>query len=902
MIEPARTYQELLEDNILLIQKIKELEQSESERKQTEAALRASEDRFTYLTESAPEAILVHSGGRFIYLNPSMLRLLGASDRDELLGHDIMERIAPEYHDSVRERIRSQRETFQPVPPMEQEYLRMDGSRVSVETTAVSIHFKGEDAQIVFVHDITEHKLMEEKSHNMLNFLQTLFNTIPSPIFCKDINGLYQDFNKEFEDYTGKSRKEIIGKSVYDLYPRDVADKYNEMDLALFSHPGRQIYEQPIIYADGNKHDVVVNKATYLNADGALAGLVGVMVDITERKKTEEALRIAVMELQQYHDQLEDLVAKRTAELNRAFSILAEREARFRSYFDLPLHGIAITSPEKGWLEVNDRICSITGYPRNEIVSMTWSEMTHPGDLVTEVEHFNRVLSGQIEQYTMDKRFIRKDGMVVWTSLAVGCVRKPDGTVDYIIALVEDITDRKRAEEALQESEANYRRLFDSAPAGIYQVDFRTGKFLKANDIVCGFLGCTQEEVSLYSPWDVLTDESKQLLLERLGKMNSGEEITDSPIYEVIVKDGRRLWLQLSSKNIYDSEGVVGADVVAHDITERKKAEKELQKQEMHLSTIIESTADGILAIDSAGRVIKANQRFADLWKIEPDLLKKGNDEALLAYIIGQLVDPEAFLKKVRELYVSNAVDFDVILFKDGKIIERYSCPLLNEGVVNGRVWSFRDVTERKKAEDNLKETLQNLRKSFGATVQVLVSVVEGKDPYTSGHQARSADLARAIAKEMGLPQDRIEGIRMAGSIHDIGKMSVPAEILVKPIKLSELEFSLIKEHAQKGYEMLKDVESPWPLAQIVYQHHERMDGSGYPRNMKGEEILIEARILAVADVVEAMASHRPYRPAIGLNAALAEIENNKGTIYDADAVDACLRLFRKKGFQLEVK
>ena len=152
----------------------------------------------------------------------------------------------------------------------------------------------------------------------------------------------------------------------------------------------------------------------------------------------------------------------------------------------------------------------------------------------------------------------------------------------------------------------------------------------------------------------------------------------------------------------------------------------------------------------------------------------------------------------------------------------------------------------------------------------------------------------------MGMSKERIDGIHMAGSIHDIGKMSIPSEILTKPTKLSELEFSLIKEHAQKGYEMLKDVESPWPLAEMVYQHHERMDGSGYPRNLRGEEIIIEARILAVADVVESMASHRPYRPALGIEAALKEIEKNSGTFYDETVANACLKLFREKGFQLE--
>jgi HD-GYP domain-containing protein (c-di-GMP phosphodiesterase class II) len=153
----------------------------------------------------------------------------------------------------------------------------------------------------------------------------------------------------------------------------------------------------------------------------------------------------------------------------------------------------------------------------------------------------------------------------------------------------------------------------------------------------------------------------------------------------------------------------------------------------------------------------------------------------------------------------------------------------------------------------------------------------------------------------MGLPQEKIDGIHMAGSIHDIGKLSIPAEILSKPTRLTDIEFSLIKEHSQTGYEMLKNVESPWPLAQIVYQHHERMDGSGYPRNLKGDEILMEARIMAVSDVVEAMASHRPYRPGLGIDSALAEIEKNKGIFYDNTVADACLRLFREKGYKLLV-
>jgi len=170
------------------------------------------------------------------------------------------------------------------------------------------------------------------------------------------------------------------------------------------------------------------------------------------------------------------------------------------------------------------------------------------------------------------------------------------------------------------------------------------------------------------------------------------------------------------------------------------------------------------------------------------------------------------------------------------------------------------------------------------------------------GHQQRVADLARSIATEMGLSADRQDFIRTASSIHDIGKIAVPAEILSKPTKLTDLEFGLIKTHSQSGYDILKDIEFPWPVADVVLQHHERMDGSGYPHGLKGENISLEARILAVADVVEAITSHRPYRPALGIDVALEEISRNRGILYDADVVDACLKLFREKGYTLVIK
>jgi HD-GYP domain-containing protein (c-di-GMP phosphodiesterase class II) len=195
---------------------------------------------------------------------------------------------------------------------------------------------------------------------------------------------------------------------------------------------------------------------------------------------------------------------------------------------------------------------------------------------------------------------------------------------------------------------------------------------------------------------------------------------------------------------------------------------------------------------------------------------------------------------------------------------------------------------------------LQHLQNTMMHTIEAVSIALEKRDPYTAGHQRRVASLSTAIARDMGYSDERIEGIRLGSMVHDIGKISVPAEILNRPGRLTRDEFGIIKAHPEAGYDILKGIDFPWPIAQMIIQHHERLDGTGYPRGLKGEEIAEEARILAVADVVEAITSHRPYRPSLGLEIALQEIERGRGSAYDTLVVDACLRLFREKGFEWE--
>jgi putative nucleotidyltransferase with HDIG domain len=203
-----------------------------------------------------------------------------------------------------------------------------------------------------------------------------------------------------------------------------------------------------------------------------------------------------------------------------------------------------------------------------------------------------------------------------------------------------------------------------------------------------------------------------------------------------------------------------------------------------------------------------------------------------------------------------------------------------------------RNITEHRLENERTKKALE-------ATIQAISMTVEMRDPYTAGHQRRVADLAGAIAVEMNLPLERINALRMAAAIHDLGKISVPAEMLSNPTKLTDLEFTIIKTHVQSGYDILKDIDFPWPVARIVLEHHERVNGSGYPNGLTGDHVLMESRILSVADVVEAMASHRPYRASLGIEAALKEISKNKGILYETEVVDACLRLFDEKKYKI---
>ncbi len=333
------------------------------------------------------------------------------------------------------------------------------------------------------------------------------------------------------------------------------------------------------------------------------------------------------------------------------------------------------------------------------------------------------------------------------------------------------------------------------------------------------------------------------------------------------------------------------------EIEKHIKTEMALRENEEKYRALFEGSRDAIYISDTAGKFLDVNQFTLGLFGY-------AREEMVGMDVRDIYVNPDDYLRFDKQLAQMGSVrDYEVRL--RGNAGPEMDCLVTSsvwrakQGTVLGYQGIIRDITEQKKGREALKQSLENLQKVMRGTIQAMADTVETRDPYTAGHQRRVAGLARAIAIEMGMPEGQVESVFMAGVIHDLGKISVPAEILSKPGRINESEFNLLKTHPLVGYEILKGIEFPWPIAQITAQHHERINGSGYPYGLSGDDILLEAKIMAVADVVEAMASHRPYRPARGMDVALEEISDHKGVLFDQDVVAACLSLFAQKKYSM---
>lgn len=639
------------------------------------------------------------------------------------------------------------------------------------------------------------------------------------------------------------------------------------------------------------------------------------------------------------------------AERLRAAARIEESEARFRALVEQSISGIYVIQDGR-FAYANPRMATVFGYGSPAgITGLAVEALVVPEDRGTVAENIGERLSGRVKSATYSFRGLRKDGQVVDIGVH-GSIATYDGR-PAIIGTLQDITEHKRFEDARIERLARAQRQLQ-AVGGV-----ALSKALLAGDVrqlarevtkaAAEAVGVERANVWLFSD-----DESELRCIDdyhaSAGTHGDGRVLAEaqyanefaalkasryvaandpytdprtagyaegylkplgitSMLDAVIQVSGKHLGLlcleHVGRPHRWEQDEIAFAcqlaDKLALAITlrERRDAQDASRESEARFRAMIEQSISGTFIAGADGRMIYANPRLAEILGFD--------DEAELVGMPAlDMVAPED-----RE----RAADTMRRHLAGEERGQRYSfAAMRRDGVrvtlgAHGTAGTYagqrvligvaQDVTELLHAEEEIKGYVAKLEHAMQGTLEVIAKMVELRDPYTRGHERRVAEICAAIGAELGLPAERIEGLRVAGSVHDVGKIAAPAEILSKPTRLTPSEYALVKEHAQLGYEILKEVEFPWPVAEVARQHHERMDGSGYPRGLKDGEILLEARILAVADVVEAMSSHRPYRPSMGIEAALAEIERGAGAQYDAEVSAVCLRLFREKGYTL---
>ncbi|MEW6187940.1 MAG: PAS domain S-box protein [Thermodesulfobacteriota bacterium] len=677
-------------------------------------------------------------------------------------------------------------------------------------------------------------------------------------------DGVLKYVNPSLAEMVGYGIDELIGKPFVEFFvPEEAPRILNRYHRRLAGEEVPPLCESAFKHKDGKRIEVELN-AGIITYQGRPADMV-IVRDVTERKRAEETLRIS----------------------EERFRIAAESSNDFIYEWD-------IESDRLEWFDsADERLQAI--FEEIPVAIAAFAQYIHPDDYGRVSEAVRRQVRYG-EPYNEEYRLIGKKGNIIYIKTAGRCLRDEKGRAYKWIGATSDITERKQAEEAQRQAEENFRAIVENAVEGIFQ-STPDGKFLMANKALAKMLAYDSPEQLIESVEDsgtqLYTDQADR---ERARKILAQEgELKNFEAY-VQRKDGERIWVNLNARLVRDTEGkVLFYEGTAENITESKQAEEALRQAEEKYRSIVENAVEGIFQTTVEGRFLMINSALARFHGYDsPEEMKaelSDGDSPLY-------VHPEDRQRYSRIIEEQGMVSgFETPLYTRDKNIKWGSLNVRavkdGQGQLLYYEGTIEDITARKEAEEGLRKTMEGI-------VQAMALTVEQRDPYTAGHQRRVAGLAEALACNMGLPEDQVNSVRMAGIVHDIGKIAIPAEILSKPTKLSDIEFKLIMAHPQTSYDILKDIDFPWPLARIVLQHHERLNGSGYPKGLSGNAICFEARLLAVADVVEAISSHRPYRPAYSIETALEEVEKHKGSLYDKEVVEACLKLFREGGYTFD--
>ncbi len=837
--------------------------------------------------------VLFDETGKVMRVNKRVLDVSGFSE-GEIVGHhfDDLKMFTPESGELVRSVVKDLL-SGKDVGHFELEVHTKSGNALSLETRITTLNRGGETVgAIAVLRDISYRRQSEIDLKESEKRYRLLAENASDVIWIMNMDLKFTYVSPSVVGLRGYTPEETMAQTMKELLTPlsfDSAMKAWAEEQAVEEKGFKDLHRSRVLQLEMNcKNGSTVwteVKASFLRDSGGKAtGILGVARDITERRQSQQSVE----------------------ESEKRYRLLAENVSDIIWTMDMEMR-LTYISPS---------VNRVRGYSVEEALAAPVEDVfTAESALVAkksikDLYKANKSMPGQGERCasTVELEMKRKDGSTIWTETRLSMVTGTNGTPVGWIGITRDVGERLKTEKALQESEKRYRLLAENVSDVIWVTDMNLRPTYVSPSIE-RLLGYTMEEAKASGMEKMLTRESAQQASERMAKTLSVIKQDPRKVLkpgsvelEMKRKDGSTIWADATVTVVRDGNGQpVELMGVLHDITERKKSEKAVSESEGRFRSLIESTSDWVWEVNEKLVYTYVSRKIHDILGYEPeevvgkapvDLmpLKEANR---VARVFG-----DALTQKKPFAFVEN-----ICLHKDGHkvVLETSAVPFFD---ANGSVCGFRgidrDVTERKRAEEEAQESFRKLQRTVEGTIQAIALTVETRDPYTAGHQRRVTKLAYAIAREMGLPNDQIQRVRTAGLLHDLGKIFIPTEILSKPGQLTDVEFSIIKSHPQAGHEILKNIEFPWPIADIVIQHHERLDGSGYPAGLKGEEIVIEAKILAVADVTEAMSSHRPYRPAIGLDKALKEIVNNKGVLYDAQVVDACMRVFSGGAFKFD--
>lgn len=836
------------------------------------------EENFRRSIDDSPLGVRISTKkAETIYANKAILDMYGYKSFEELKNTPVKDRYTPQSYSEYLLRSKERKQGKFGPSEYEISIVRKTGEIRHLRAFRKEILWNGEkQAQIIYM-DITDRKQAQEKLQQTEEKYRLTFESTSDVIFTLDTQLKLTEITPSVEKVLGYSAKELTGKSLPSLNIMSPESREKASLNARKILSGK--YSPPAVYEfilkDGRLGFGEITASPIIK-DNKIIGVTCVSRDITERLKAE-------------------------AEKQGALIALRQSEERYRTILDEMEEGYQETDIKGKMTFVNEAFLKICDFSREELIGTDYTKYTATEDWDRIYRAYNQIYETGLPVQSLEMDIFIKDGTKRTIELYASLLRDSNNRATGFRGIIRDITERKKTQEALRQSEEKYRNILENIEDGYYEVDLG-GNLTFFNNSIHRISGYTKEELMGMNNRQYTAPESMKDILKTFNQVYTTGIPAKGFDWKIIRRNGEEGTFEASVSLLKDLSGnPTGFRGIVRDVTERKKAQEKLRQSEEKYRSLVENAQEGVYQTAPDGKFITVNNGFAKIYGYNSaqEVLQSITDISRQLYVHPQ--DRERLLKLVKKYGAVN--DFEAQGYrKDGgriwtsvsahAVLDDQKRVLYYQGMIQ-------DISEKKQIEAERLENVKTLRKALGATINAMAVTVETRDPYTAGHQRRVADLARAIATEMKLTSDQIDGVRMAGMIHDIGKISIPSEILTKPTQLSALEYNLIKTHPDSGYSILKDIEFPWPIARIVLEHHERINGSGYPRGLKENEILLESKIMAVADVVEAISSHRPYRAAHGIEAGLQEIANNRGVLYDAEAVDACLRLFREKSYTL---